>query len=332
MPGDTTTYGDIPWRVGVYAEREMLKHAEPVLILSKMGATKVLPSKSSPTIKFRRPIPFPVSTVPLAEGVSPTPQKLAYEDVTVTVRQYGAVTEFSDWIIEIAEDDVLRDAIMLHGEQAGATVEQIVYAAVKGGTNVFYANGATRTAVNTPITLNKQRAVVRGLNKQKAKPITRILGPSVNYRTFAVEAAFVAVAHTDLESDIRNLPGFKTTAEYGQRTPISPMEIGSVENVRYVLSPDLAPFPNAGGAAGGTMVSTGGAQADVYPIIYFGMDAFASVPLKGMNSLTPIVVNPKPAANDPLGQRGTVGHKFATAALILNELWQARLEVAVSAL
>ncbi len=331
MAGDTTTYGDIPWRVGVYAERQMLKHAEPVLVLSKMGMTKPLPSKSSQTIKFRRPIPFPVSTVPLAEGVSPTPQKLQYEDVTVTVRQYGAVTEFTDVILETAEDPVLQDATMLHGEQAGATAEQIVYAAVRGGTNVFYANGVPRSAVHPQIKLNKQRAVVRGLNKQKAKPITRMMGSSVNYETFTVDAAFVAVAHSDLESDIRHLPGFKTVAEYGQRAPL-PNEIGSVENVRYVLSPDLAPFANAGGTAGGTVVSTGGTQADVYPVLYFGQDAYGVVPLKGMNAMTPVVVNPKPSTGDPLGQRGTVGHKFMMAAVILNELWMARLEVAVSTL
>lgn len=331
MAGDTTTYGDISWRVGVYAERQMLKHAEPVLILSKMGMTKPLPSKNSQTIKFRRPIPFAVSTVPLAEGVTPTPQKLQYEDVSVTVRQYGAVTEFSDVIIETAEDPVLQDATMLHGEQAGATAEQIVYAAVRGGTNVFYANGSARNAVNTAITLNKQRAVTRALARQKAKTITRILGPSVNYETRAVEASYVAVAHTDLESDVRNLTGFVPVAEYGQRQPISPYEIGAVENVRYVLSPDLAPFADAGGAKG-AMVSTTGVSADVYPILYFGQDAFAVVPLKGMNSLTPIVVNPKPVQGDPLGQRGTVGHKFMMAAVILNELWMARLEVAVTQL
>jgi N4-gp56 family major capsid protein len=331
MAGDTTVYGDISWRVGVYAEREMLKHAEPVLILTKMGKISPLPDKSSTTVKFRRPIPFAVSTVPLAEGVTPTPQKMNYEDVSVQVKQYGAVTELSDVILDTAEDPILRDVTMLHGEQAGATAEQIVYAAVKGGTNVFYANGASRSAVNTAITLNKQRAVTRALARQKAKPLTRILGPSVNVDTHPVAAGYIAVGHTDCDSDIRNLAGFKPIEEYGARTLVSPYEIGSVETVRYVLSPDLAPFLDAGGAKG-AMVSTTGTSADVYPILYFGMDAFGVVPLKGMNSLTPVVVNPKPAAGDPLGQRGTVGHKFMMAAVILNELWMARLEVAVTAL
>ncbi len=329
--GNTTTYGDIGQRTAAYAAREMLKHAEPVNILMKMGTTKAVPKNTANNVTFRRPKPFPVSAIPLSEGVTPTPQKLQYEDVSVALKQYGALVEFSDWVIMTSEDEVLRDASMLIGQQAGATMEQIIYAAVRGGTNVVYANGATRSAVNTAITLNKQRAVTRQLMAQKARPISRIIDSTPAYRTIPVEAAYIAVAHSDLGSDIRNLPGFIPTAAYGQKRLISDYEIGSVEDVRYILSPDLASFKDAGGAKG-AMVSTTGVNADVYPVLYFGMDAYAQVPLKGEDSITPIVINPKPDKSDPLGQRGYVGYKFATAALILNELWMARLEVAVTAL
>ncbi len=331
MTTGTTKYGDIDQRTAAYAAREMLKHAEPVFVLSKMGLTKPVPKNTAEQVKFRRPIPFAVSTIPLAEGVSPSPQKLSYEDVSATLKQYGQVTEFSDWVIMTSEDPVLKDATMLHGEQAGATLEQVVYEAVRGGTNVLYANGSARNAVNTVITLNKQRAATRQLAAQKAKKITRVVDSTPDYDTHPVEAAYVGVAHTDVESDIRNLAGFIPVAEYGSKRLISDHEIGSVENVRYVLSPDLDPFADAGGAAG-SMVSTTGTNADVYPVLYFGQDAYGIVPLKGENAMTPIVLNPKPSASDRLGQRGSVGHKFATTALILNELWMARLEVAVTAL
>lgn len=329
--GNTTVYSDIGQRTTVYADRQMLRHAEPVLILSKMGLSKPIPKNTATTVKFRRPVPFTVTTVPLAEGVTPTPQKISYVDVSVTLKQYGAVTEISDWVMDTSEDPVLNDNVTLMGQQAGATAEQIVYAAVKGGTNVFYANGSARTSVNTAITLNKQRAVTRALSAQKAKKISRIVDSTPDFNTTPIEAAYVAVAHTDLESDIRNLAGFIPTAEYGTKRLVSEHEIGTVENVRYVLSQDLASFADAGGAKG-SMVSTTGTSADVYPILYFGMDAFAVVPLKGENSMSTTVVNPKPSAADPLGQRGYVGYKFAMAAVILNELWMARLEVAVTAL
>lgn len=333
--GNTTTYGDISQRTAAYAAREMLKHAEPVNILQKMGLSKPIPKNTADNVLFRRPIPFAVSTVPLAEGVTPSPQKLRYENVGVALKQYGNVVEVSDWVRDTSEDPVLNDATMLIGEQAGATAEQIVYGAVRGGTNVIYANGASRSAVNTPITLNKQRAVTRQLARQKARKITRILDSTPDYETKSVEAAYVAVAHTDLESDIRNLAKFTQVADYGAKRLVSEYEIGAVENVRYVLSPDLAPFADAGAAKAGsgtTMVSTSGTLADVYPILYFGQDSFGVVPLKGENAMTPIVHNAKVSASDPLAQRNYVGYKFAFAAVVLNELWMCRLEVAVTLL
>ena len=74
---------------------------------------------------------------------------------------------------------------------------------------------------------------------------------SPNFQTRPIEASYIAVAHTDCEADLRNLAGFSPVAEYGSRTPVAAEEIGSVEDVRYVLSPELTascnkPFYNIG--------------------------------------------------------------------------------------
>lgn len=329
----TTTYGDINQRTAAYASAEMLAHAEPVMILSRFGVTKPMPKNKSETVKFRRPIPFAPATTPVTEGVTPTAQKMAYEDVSVTLKQYGRPIELTDKIVDLSEDPVLQHMSMLAGEQAGSTIEAVIYGVIRAGTNVVYANGASRAAVNTPLTLNKQRAVTRVLRAQKAKMVNRMLAPGVGYGTSAVEASYVAVSHTDVESDIRNLAGFVPTAKYGVRQMISEYEIGTVESVRYILSPDLAPFASVGGTPGTAVVSTNGTAADVYPIMYIGMDAYGLVPLKGQNAMTPMVLNPgTPSKSDPMGQRGYVSWKTWFAAVILNDLWMCRLEVAVSKL
>lgn len=332
MTQGTTNYGDINQRTAGFAAADMLAHSEPYLILSKMGMTKPVPKNKAETIKFRRAKPLPAATTPVTEGVTPSAQKIQYEDVQATLKQYGRPIEITDKVTELSEDPVMDTATMLAGEQAGSTIEQVIYGVLKAGTNVFYANGATRNAVNTPITLNKQRAVSRGLSGQKAKKITRMVKSGPEYGVSAVEAAYVGIGHTDLDSDIRNLAGFIPVAKYGQRKPISEHEIGSVEQTRYVLSPDLAPWADAGGNKG-VMVSTTGVKADVYPILYLGMDAFGQVPLKGKTSIVPMVLQPgKPSKSDPMGQRGYVSWKTWFTAVILNDLWMARLEVAVSEL
>jgi len=331
MSTQTTKYGDINQRTAAWAASEMLKHAEPVIVLQKFGLTKPLPKNKADTVKFRRPVPFTAATTPLVEGVTPTAQKMVYEDVQVTLKQYGKPIEITDVVMDLSEDPVLKDATMLAGEQAALTTEMITYGIIKAGTSVFYANGTTRAGVNTAITLNKQRAVTRSLKAQKAKKITSILDGSPNYNTTPIEASYVAVAHTDLEADLRGLAGFTPVAEYGNRKPISHEEIGTVEDVRYILSPELGPFQAAGSTTLNGMVADDSTNVDVYPVLFIGRDAFGVVPLKGANAMTPMVINPgTPSKSDPLGQIGFVSWKAYHAAVILNQNWMARLEVGVT--
>jgi len=137
------------------------------------------------------------------------------------------------------------------------------------------------------------------------------------------------MCHPDLETDIRSMVGYINPKQYGTTTPYE-NEVGAVERVRYLTSTIFAPFADAGGAKG-LMRSTSGVNADVYPILIVARDAYGIVPLKGKDSLTPMVVNPKPASGDPLGQRGTVGWKAWQSAVILQDAYMVRAEVAATA-
>jgi N4-gp56 family major capsid protein len=327
-----STDSGLSQRTNVYAEQTMLAHAAPVTVLDKFGMVTRMPKNKSVNIKWRRPVTFTASTTPLAEGVTPNATPFTYVDVTAVLRQYGQVVAITDVIQDTHEDPVLNDAVKMMGENAAQTIEALTYAVLRGGTNVFYANGTARSSVNTPITLSKQRAVTRALKAQKAQKIREMLDSSPDYATRAIEASYVAVAHTDLEADIRGLTGFIPTASYGTKQVILPEEIGAVEDVRYILSPDLGSFADAGGAKG-SMVSTTGTSADVYPVLYFGRDAYGTVAMRGQGALEPsiIPVNQR-TKDDPLGQRGYAGWKTWFTCARLNELWMARLETAVTAL
>lgn len=333
-----TRYTDaaISPRTNVYAERQMLKHAGPVRILDKFGLLRPMPKNKTQTIKFRRPKVFTAATTPLVEGVTPSATQFQYEDVSATLKQYGQVVEITDHIEDTHEDPVLNDATTQAGENIGRTMEALDWGVLRAGTNVFYANGSQRTDVNTPISLNKVRAVVRALKAQKAMKHTQILDGSVNFKTSPIEASYIAISHTNVEQDIRNLPGFTPVAEYGSRKPISEHELGTVEGVRFLCSPDLDPFVDAGAAKAGsgtTMVSTAGTNADVYPVLFIGKEAYGIVPLRGQGSVSPSIIPVgQKTKDDPLGQRGYVGWKAWHTAVILNQVWMARLEVAVTEL
>ena len=344
-----TSYGDISPAVAAYSVVRMLKRALPYLHIEKFGQTYPLPTNSTQTAKFRRyymvgatgtagpdataslAFSIPVAITPLVEGVTQTCSVLTNQDYTVQLYQYGDFMTMTDVIEDTHTDPILQQMTDILGEQAASTVETLRFNVLKAGTNVFYANNVVgRSSVVTAISLTDQRRVTTGLNRQNSKKITTVVASTADFNTKSVEAAYMAITHPDLESDIRGMTGFIPVASYGPHTSPFEGEIGSVEQVRYLTSTIFAPWADAGGAKG-VMRSTTGTSADVYPVLIFGRDAFGIVPLKGKSSMTPRVVNPKPAPGDPLGQRGTVGWKLWTATVILQDAFMARLEVAATA-
>lgn len=345
---NTTSYGDISPAVAAYSVVRMLKRAMPYMHLEKFGQVYPLPTNSTQTAKFRRyflsgatgsagsgsgDYYVPVATTPLVEGVTPAGSRLANQDYTVTLNQYGDFVTITDVVEDTHTDPVLQQATDILGEQAAMTVETLRFNVLKAGTNVFYAdNVAGRSNIVKSIQLADQRRITTALNRQNAKKISQVVASTPDYNTKSVEAAYMAVCHPDLETDIRTMSGFKPVADYGPHTTPFEGEIGSVEQVRYMSSTVFSPWADAGGSASTNgLRSTGGTNADVYPILYFGRDAFGIVPLKGKSAMTPMVVNPKPAAGDPLAQRGTVGWKLYTSTVILQEAFMARLECGATA-
>ena len=322
-------YGDISPRTAAYAIAELLKRGDEDLILEKFGQTYVLPTKSTKTAIFRRYEALSLATTPLQEGVTPGGSKPTVTDVSVTLEQYGDFIPYTDVIMDTHEDPVLREYGALLMQQAGETVETIRWNVLKAGTNIQYANGSARTDVNTPVTLALQRTATRALKRQRGKHLRQIVSSDARFRTEPIEAAFVAIAHTDVENDVRNIDGFIPTKQYGTVSPWM-NEIGSVEDVRYVRSNLFTAFADAGGAKG-AMVSTTGVSADVYPILYLARDCYGIVPLKGKSAMSLIAHNPGSSGSaDALNQRGTLGWKTMQNSVILNDLWIVRLEVAAT--
>lgn len=324
-----TVFGDISARTAAYAARELLIRGQPYLVFEKFGQAKPLPANNSPVMKFRRYNALPNTPKVLTEGVTPTNTKLTHTDVTATLTQMGEVVTLTDVILDTHEDPVLNETVGLLGEQAAQMVEKMRFGVLKAGTNVVYANGVSRNAVNTTISIDLQRRAVRALKRQNARPITSIIRSTPSFGTENVAPGYVCVVHPDVERDVRSLPGFTPAEKYGTITPWE-NELGKVDDVRYVTTTLAEPWADAGGAKG-AMLSTTGTNADVYPVLYLGKDAYGIIALKGAYAVTPMVVNPKPSDSDPLAQRGHAGFKTMQTAVILNDLWMVRGEVSATA-
>lgn len=334
------TYGDISPRTAAYAVMQMLVRGLPILTLEKFGQTYVVPTKSTKLAKFRRYNALALATTPLVEGVTPQGSRITVTDYTATLAQYGDFVPFTDVIEDTHEDPFLQQVTEVLGEQAAQTVEKIRFNVLKAGTNVIYGGtGTTRATVNGVVTLDLQRKATRALKRQNGMLHTSVVKSSPNFRTEPVEAAYIGLVHPDNENDIRNISGFIPCKAYGNSGANGmggawENEIGAVEDVRYLRSTLFTAFANAAtsqGAIVSSFVSTGGSFPDVYPVLYLAKNAYGIVPLKGKDSLSIMVVNPKPAIGDPLAQQGTAGWKTFQTAVILNDAWLVRAEVLATA-
>jgi N4-gp56 family major capsid protein len=325
-----TTYGDISPRTAAYVAKDLLKRGLPLLVLEKFMQAKTLPLHNTKSMVFRRYLGLALATTPLVEGVTPSSKKITKVDVTANLDQYGDLVEITDVVVDTHEDPILEENKQILGEQAAQTIETIRFYVLRACTNKFRANGAARTDINTTVTLALQKKIVRALKRQNAMKITSVVKSTPSFNTENVLPCFVALTHTDLENDIRAMTGFIDAKNYGNTQPFEG-EVGAVNDVRYILSNIFAPYADAGGDKG-TMVSTTGVKADVYPIIYLARDAWAGIALKGAFAIQPIVINPTPSKSDPLGQRGSIGWKTMQTAVILNDAWMAVAEVAATEL
>jgi N4-gp56 family major capsid protein len=322
-------YNDISPRTQAYADRRLLTRIERNNILGQFGEVRPIPQGATKSISFRRYNKLANATTPLAEGVTPTGKTLTKTDILVTLQQFGDFTWISDVIQDTHEDPVLRESIDVLGLQADETYDVLRAGILSAGSNVLYGNGTSRSAVNNSIQRGNVRTAIRILKRQESRAITSIIKAGPNINTFPIPPAYVCVCHADIQPDLEQLTDWVPVARYSSTMGLIKGEIGSCGETRWVIDNNVTPWADAGGlaATNGTL-STSGTSSDVYPVLIFGEKAYGLVQLAGKGAVQTYVNNPKPVDSDPLAQRGTVGWKGYHAAVILQDLWMLRLEVA----
>lgn len=329
VAGPTEVYGDITPRTAAWATRRLEKRGIPKMMIEHVAESRPIPQNATNTVIFRRYEAFPLNTTPLLEGVTPASTKITKTDIQATLNQYGMVWEGSDVIGLTHEDQVLQEVMNALGENAAQVLETVRYNIFNAGTNVIYNNLATsRTGVASKLDRPSVRRAVAALKRQNAEMLTELLMTTPNFNKVSVQASFIAGYHPDLDSSIRDLPGFKDSSDYPQKSPYT-NEIGSLEGVRFLWTQIFTPFLGTGGAPGGNFKDVGSTGlCDIYPILYFARGGAAIVPLKGSGAITPMVWQAKVTESDPMAQRNKASWKALHTAAITNQNWLLRHEVA----
>lgn len=339
------TFGLTTGRLNKY-KGEILAHAVPLEVLSKAGRQVKFPKNNSDTYVARRFLPYGATTSSpntfyaagtgdrtnaltqahlTQEGVTPSPDSIQPVDYPVVMQQYSCLYGFTDKTYDLYEDDIPKEMIAQVGERIALVNEAICYGQLKSSTNQFYGGSGTSLAtVNGGLTLGLLRKMAKSLQANHGKPVNTVLAASQNYNTEAVAAGYTVYCSTDLEPDIRDISGFIPAEKYASGKPM-PNEIGKVERMRFITSPDFPSRQDAGAAIGATnLYSTTGTNIDVYQFIVTAQDAWSQVAVRGKESLDPTYLPPgQKSKSDPHGQRGYAGSIWWKAVLVENNGWLA---------
>lgn len=342
------TFALTPGRINKY-KGQILAHAVPMEILSRGGRQVQMPKNNSDTYVARRWLPYGATATDantinrffqngtgdrgnamvqanlMSEGVTPLPDSIVPQDITVVLQQYGCLYGFTDKTFDLYEDDIPQAMITQIGERVTLVNEMIVFGALKASTNQYYGGtGTSRSTVNGAITLGLIRKIAQNLMANHGKMVNKMLAASQNYGTDAVSEGYTVYCSTDLEPDIRDLPGFTPVEKYATGKPM-PYEIGKCERFRFITSPDFIAIQDAGAAVGATnLYSTSGSNIDVYQFLVTAADSWSQISVRGVSSLDPTYLPPgKKDKSDPHGQRGYAGTKWWKAVMVENAGWLA---------
>jgi len=325
-------------RTNVHAVKKLLKRAGPKSIFHKFCVKTPVPLKKTDTVAWRRAVNGAISTDTLTEGVTPDSQSIVYEDVTKELEERGVIYEITSRQRDLGEDNAVMHSSEVLADQIVNVRERVAWNESQNATNIIYDDPTTHSAitqVNSVVSGGVLQMASRSLLANIGDFYTEIDHGGTNEGTVTLEPAFIAIGHTDLRSDLRNLPGFVTTDKYGGRKTICNEEFGSYEDIRFLLSPYHIPVSGGGESSTTANVKTTNGDADVYPIIVMAKEAFGMVSLKGMEGnkgygAVKIKVIDGETKDDPLNQRTYVAARWWDAYKILNQDWIQQVLVAAT--
>jgi N4-gp56 family major capsid protein len=248
---DTTAYNLRAWMA-----------LRPTLFYDDLASVKTTPqTHKGSSVVFPLFADLAAATTPLTETSDVTPVAMSDSQVTVTLAEYGNVTETTAKVTHtsyIEFDPVAADAI---GYNAGISMDTVVGNVLAAGTNVLYAG--TDTARNTlsatdKITSSKARLAYARLTANNVRPFD--------------DGYYRAIIHPDVAYDLKEETGdigWRVVHNNSLPGDIVNGDIGAYEGFRWTVSPRATIFADASSGAGGS------GAIDVYSTLFMGQEALA---------------------------------------------------------
>lgn len=316
-----TTGNDFTPEQAVFYHKVFMKNLVGKLVHGQFGQRETFPKHNGGIVNVRGLSPYPTVTTPLEEGRTPAGNQMNFYYVEIPVNQYGSYTPVTDYAGFCSRDDIqIHDAEEL-SSQAGRTLEEIDREALNAGTSVIYAPAINSSGTETVVTA---RSGVSPMSKLTLDVIFRAQNYLECQNAEPIGENFVAIIHPNVKYDIITNDKFIDVVKYADAQKIYKGEIGTIGNIRFVLSSYAKVFKGAG-AKDDNQKST-----DVYSTLVIAKDAYKVLEIEGEGMQNIIKPLGSAGTSDPLNQRATQGWKTTHGIGITGQTRIVRIESAAT--
>lgn len=181
--------------------------------------------------------------------------------------------------------------------------------------SVSYINATGGTNGDQPSEISKRDVnnVERILLGNEARTMLAVNEAMDKFGTSPTRDSFIALASTDISSDLQNVQGVQLKNTYPSQEGLRPEEYCAISRFRFFVSSKGAKIP-AKSLQGNT----------VYPIPMYGLEAVAKIE---QNNYSAVLGYRPPYVVSKVAQNSELYAKFAIARAITNQNWLSGLNV-----
>lgn len=246
-------------------------------------------------------------------GIDPASEVPVRTDIDATMEIYAKSIVTNEQVVLWENSKTLTKFTALLGQWLREKEDLLMRDLFASSVSYINATGGINGDQPSNISLNDVNNIENILLGNDARTMLTNLEATLKFGTAGVRDAFIALANTNLSSDLQRVQGVLLKSAYPTQEGIRPEEYCSISRFRFFVSSKAAKIPGAS-LRGNT----------VYTIPMYGLEAAAKIE---QNNYTAVIGYRPPWVVSSVAQNSQLYAKFAIARAITNQNWISGLNV-----
>lgn len=238
----------------------------------------------------------------------------------------GFFTEYTQESLDFDSDEellghIIEESLVGANEITEAELQSDLITNATANGTAYFMGGTSKVTVDEVVTYTDLMNLSIALDNNKTPKQTKIISGSRMVDTKTINGGRVMYIGSELipvikaMTDLHGNEAFVSVEKYADAGNVMNGEIGSVDQFRLVVVPEMQ-FSEAGGAAAADTAGNGSNGCDIYPMLVVGDGAFTTIGFQtDGKSVKFVITHKKPGKetadrNDPYGELGFYSIKW----------------------